>query len=55
MVGHRAADTGSGKDGTGEFGRFRTRVRGAKEVLGQVPVSCLAEEIATPGTARSRP
>jgi anaerobic selenocysteine-containing dehydrogenase len=24
-------------------------VRGAKEVLGQVPVSCLAEEIATPG------
>ncbi|PRC46985.1 molybdopterin dinucleotide-binding protein, partial [Mycobacterium sp. ITM-2017-0098] len=25
------------------------RVRGAKEVLGQVPVSCLAEEIATPG------
>jgi anaerobic selenocysteine-containing dehydrogenase len=32
-----------------EFGRWRTRVRGAPEVLGQVPVSCLAEEIATPG------
>jgi anaerobic selenocysteine-containing dehydrogenase len=31
------------------FGRWRTRVRGAKEVLGQAPVSCLAEEIATPG------
>jgi anaerobic selenocysteine-containing dehydrogenase len=37
------------EDGAADFGRFRTRVRGAKEVLGQVPVSCLAEEIATPG------
>jgi anaerobic selenocysteine-containing dehydrogenase len=37
------------EDGAPEFGRFHTRVRGAKEVLGQVPVSCLAEEIATPG------
>ena len=37
------------EDGAPEFGRYRTRVRGAKEVLGQVPVSCLAEEIATPG------
>jgi anaerobic selenocysteine-containing dehydrogenase len=35
--------------GSPEFGRWRTRVRGAKEVLGQAPVSCLAEEIATPG------
>jgi anaerobic selenocysteine-containing dehydrogenase len=32
-----------------QFGRWRTRVRGAPEVLGQVPVSCLAEEIAAPG------
>jgi anaerobic selenocysteine-containing dehydrogenase len=31
------------------FGRWHSRVRGAPEVLGQVPVSCLAEEIATPG------
>jgi len=31
------------------FHRWRSRVRGAPEVLGQVPVSCLAEEIATPG------
>jgi anaerobic selenocysteine-containing dehydrogenase len=31
------------------FGRWRSRVRGAPEVLGQVPVSCMAEEIATPG------
>jgi anaerobic selenocysteine-containing dehydrogenase len=37
------------ENGAPEFGRYRTRVRGAKEVLGQVPVSCLAEEIATPG------
>lgn len=31
------------------FGRWKTRVRGAPEVLGQVPLSCLAEEIASPG------
>ena len=31
------------------FGRFSSRVRGAPEVLGQFPVSCLAEEIATAG------
>jgi anaerobic selenocysteine-containing dehydrogenase len=35
--------------GAPEFGRWQTRVRGAKEVLGQVPVSCMVEEIATPG------
>ena len=32
-----------------QFGRWHSRVRGAPEVLGQVPLSCLAEEIATPG------
>jgi anaerobic selenocysteine-containing dehydrogenase len=36
------------------FGRFRSRVRGAPEVLGQFPLSCLAEEIATPGDGRIR-
>src|SRR6478735_2160616 len=35
--------------GEPEFGRWNSRVRGAPEVLGQVPCSCLAEEIATPG------
>jgi anaerobic selenocysteine-containing dehydrogenase len=35
--------------GVPEFGRWQTRVRGAKEVLGQAPVSCMAEEIVTPG------
>ena len=40
--------------GLPEFGRWKTRVRGAKEVLGQVPVSCLVEEIATPGEGQIR-
>jgi anaerobic selenocysteine-containing dehydrogenase len=40
--------------GRPEFGRWRTRVRGAPEVLGHVPVSCLAEEIATPGDGQIR-
>ena len=30
-------------------GRWHTRVRGAPEVMGQAPLSCLAEEIDTPG------
>ena len=38
--------------GEPEFGRWKSRVRGAPEVLGQVPCSCLAEEIATPGTGQ---
>lgn len=38
------------QDGPGwRFGRFRSRVRGAAEVFNQFPVSCLAEEIDTPG------
>ena len=36
------------------FARWASRVRGAPEVLGQYPVSCLAEEIATPGDGRIR-
>jgi anaerobic selenocysteine-containing dehydrogenase len=40
--------------GAPNFGRWKTRVRGAPEVLGHVPVSCLAEEIATPGPGRIR-
>jgi anaerobic selenocysteine-containing dehydrogenase len=36
-------------NGEPSFGRWRSRVRAAPEVLGQVPASCLAEEIATPG------
>ena len=37
-----------------EFGRWHSRVRGAPEILGQFPVSCLAEEIAEPGDGRIR-
>jgi anaerobic selenocysteine-containing dehydrogenase len=40
--------------GVENFGRWKTRVRGASEVLGHVPVSCLAEEIATPGDGQIR-
>ncbi len=36
------------------FGNWKSRVRGAPEVLGQVPASCLAEEIATPGAGQLR-
>jgi len=36
------------------FGRWKSRVRGAPEVLGQFPASCLGEEIATPGEGQLR-
>ena len=35
-------------------GRWSTRVRGVPEVLGQAPLSCLAEEISTPGPGKVR-
>ena len=35
-------------------GRWRTRCAGAPEVMGQAPLSCLAEEIATPGEGQIR-
>lgn len=44
-------------DQTGDgwaLGRFTSRVRGAPEVLGQFPISCLAEEIDTPGEGQIR-
>jgi anaerobic selenocysteine-containing dehydrogenase len=40
--------------GPAKSGRWHTRVRQAPEVLGQAPLSCLAEEIATPGEGRTR-
>ena len=43
------------QDGPGwQFGRFHSRVRGAPEVFSQFPVSCLAEEIDTPGDGQLR-
>ena len=40
--------------GVPQFGKWRSRVRGAPKVLGQVPCSCLAEEIAVPGDDQIR-
>ena len=40
--------------GVANFGRWTSRVRGAPEVLGHVPASCLVEEIVTPGDGRIR-
>ncbi|MDT5015191.1 MAG: hypothetical protein QOD39_1351, partial [Mycobacterium sp.] len=41
------------QDGPGwQFGRFHSRVRGAPEVFTQFPISCLAEEIDTPGNGQ---
>ena len=37
-----------------KFGRWRSRVRGLPEVLGELPVNCLAEEIETPGEGQVR-
>ncbi len=47
----------SGEPGTGKgfrFGRWSSRVRGQAEALGELPVSCLAEEIDTPGEGQVR-
>ena len=47
----------SGEPGTGKgfaFGRWTSRVRGQDEALGELPVSCLAEEIDTPGEGQVR-
>ncbi len=47
----------SGAPGSGRgfaFGRWHSRVRGLPEALGELPVSCLAEEIDTPGEGRVR-
>ncbi len=47
----------SGEPGSGKgfrTGRWRSRVRDLPEALGELPVSCLAEEIDTPGDGRIR-
>ncbi|WP_082946997.1 molybdopterin-dependent oxidoreductase [Mycolicibacter sinensis] len=41
----------AGRTGTA-IGRWRSRVRGAPETLGELPLACLAEEIDTPGTGQ---
>ncbi len=47
----------SGTPGRGRgvrLGRWKSRVRGLPEVYGELPASCLAEEIATPGKGQVR-
>jgi anaerobic selenocysteine-containing dehydrogenase len=47
--------TGTGGSGKGvRFGRWHSRVRGLPEVYGELPVSCLAEEIETAGDDQVR-
>jgi anaerobic selenocysteine-containing dehydrogenase len=51
-----AANT-RGKPGTGRgiiSGRYHSRVSGAPEVVGELPLTCLAEEIDTPGPGQVR-
>ncbi|MBF6907518.1 molybdopterin-dependent oxidoreductase, partial [Acinetobacter baumannii] len=51
-----AANT-RGKPGVGRgvlSGRHRSRVSGAVEVAGELPITCLAEEIETPGPGQIR-
>ncbi|UUX97681.1 molybdopterin-dependent oxidoreductase [Aquabacterium sp. J223] len=51
-----AANT-RGKPGTGRgvtTGRWASRVSGAPEVMGELPITCLAEEIETPGDRQVR-
>jgi anaerobic selenocysteine-containing dehydrogenase len=46
-----------GKPGSGRgvtTGRWRSRVAGAPEVFGELPMGCLAEEIETPGAGQVR-
>ncbi|MEA2479968.1 MAG: hypothetical protein QOJ07_1890, partial [Thermoleophilaceae bacterium] len=47
----------TGKPGSGrgfKTGRWKSRVRGLPESLGELPVACLAEEIDTPGDGQVR-
>ena len=47
--------SGSGGSGRGvRLGRWHSRVRGLPETFGELPVSCLAEEIETPGEGQVR-
>jgi anaerobic selenocysteine-containing dehydrogenase len=49
---HGKRGTGSGRGA--RFGRFASRVRGAPELFGELPVACLVEEIETPGEGQVR-
>jgi anaerobic selenocysteine-containing dehydrogenase len=52
---HGQPDPVPARPGRGaRFGRFASRVRGAPEVFGELPVACLTEEIETPGEGQVR-
>ncbi|HYZ82015.1 MAG TPA: molybdopterin-dependent oxidoreductase [Solirubrobacteraceae bacterium] len=53
-AGHSNAAGEPGRGRGARLGRFASRVRGLGEVLGELPVVCLAEEIDTPGDGRVR-
>src|SRR5213078_4683786 len=48
-AGARNASGTPGKGRGVRFGRWKSRVRGLPEIYGELPASCLAEEIDTPG------
>jgi anaerobic selenocysteine-containing dehydrogenase len=48
-AGHANAAGEPGRGRGTRFGRWSSRVRGLKEILGELPVAALAEEIDTPG------
>jgi anaerobic selenocysteine-containing dehydrogenase len=48
------ANTRAAKNGGWPHSRWATRVRGARELQGEVPLACLAEEIETPGAGQVR-
>jgi anaerobic selenocysteine-containing dehydrogenase len=48
------AKRGTARGRGARFGRWASRVRGSGEVFGELPVACLAEEIATPGEGQVR-
>jgi len=49
---HVARGDGHGRGA--RFGRWSSRVRGAPELFGELPVACLSEEIETPGDGQIR-
>lgn len=51
---HAKRGDGSGRGRGARFGRFASRVRGAPELFGELPVAVLAEEIETPGPGQVR-
>ncbi len=53
-AGHSNAAGTPGRGKGFRFGRFHSRVRGLAELFGELPVSCLAEEIDTPGEGQVR-